>query len=287
MIGLTAEKTGLHGPLVLSGLTQIADDYDGFIIDLWGVIHNGVELFPGVLSCLQKLKEHNKTVIFLSNAPRASGAVIEKLTTLGISSDLYDTIVTSGDLTIEYLRRSSARTYYHIGVPEKDSSLLIGIGMNPVSSMPEAEIIIASNFQDHRPQLSDYQKDFILAIKNQVPMVCANPDIVVNFGNEICLCAGALAEEYQKQGGLVKFFGKPYREIYDYIFNSFEGKKWLVIGDSLETDIRGATINQLDSLLVLSGIHGKEICHTDPATWSVFEAHSAYPQYLIHQLVWN
>ncbi len=156
-------------PAVIAGLNEISHQYDGYIVDLWGVVHNGHELFDDVIPCLQKLKEAGKTVVFLSNAPRVSGVVIEQLTSFGLPQELYTGVVTSGDMTLDYVRRHESQTYFHIGIPEKDSSLLAGIGKNPALHMHEADLIIASNFDEERPYLEDYSEDFDLSIDRGYP----------------------------------------------------------------------------------------------------------------------
>ncbi|MBP6985699.1 MAG: TIGR01459 family HAD-type hydrolase [Alphaproteobacteria bacterium] len=247
-------KAGGQQPLI-KGLVELIDLYDSFIIDLWGVIHNGQHLYDGALECLQAIKSRNKTIVFLSNAPRASGATREQLQNLGISSHLYDGVITSGDLVIDTLRKLPAESYFHIGVPEKDASLLIGIGMNPVSRMQDADILIASNYMSAWPKTEDYYLAFDEAIAKDVPMYCANPDLYVRVHENLVPCAGMLAKTYEQRGGKVYYFGKPYASIYELIFSKYKGGKWLAIGDSLATDITGASNAGIDSWWVLSGIH--------------------------------
>jgi HAD superfamily hydrolase (TIGR01459 family) len=243
------------GPCTISGLAEVADNYSGFIVDLWGVVHNGVKLFDGVIPCLQKLKELDKKVVFLSNAPRVSGVIKEQLSAFGLDVELYGSIVTSGDVTLDYLRRHEAQEYFHIGCPDWDSSLLVGIGMNQVARMCDAEIIVASNFLASRPNPEDYFDEFEQAIERDIPLICANPDMMIYRGDEKSLCAGTLAEEYQKRGGRVQYFGKPHAQVYQYLFKQHESANWLAIGDALATDIKGANNMGIDSLLVLSGLH--------------------------------
>ena len=265
-------------PYMLSGLSEIADNYSGFIVDLWGVVHNGQRLFDTVIPCLQKLKDMDKTVVFLSNAPRVSGVVEEQLTSFGLPREVYTGIITSGDVTLDYLRRQSASSYYHIGCPEKDSSLLAGIGMNPATQMFDAEIIIASNFDVTKPVIEDYYKDFDRAIANEIPMLCANPDLLVYRGDTKFLCAGTLAVEYVKRGGNVHFFGKPHASVYNYLFEKHSSDTWIAIGDAMETDIKGANNVGIDSILVLSGIHQEDK--------DVHNKYDATPTFISSNLIW-
>lgn len=273
-----------HNPTILDGISEVVDLYDGLIIDLWGVVHNGKALYENVLSCFEKLKQSNKTIVLLSNAPRASGAVVDFLTELGLSRTLYDRLITSGDYALEYLRRFPSSTYYQIGQAEKDSSLIAGIGKNPVEDMADAGVIIVSNLQSHRPHLKDYHADFQRAIAKGVPMICANPDVIVNHGDEVHFCSGALALDYERFGGKVTYFGKPYAMVYEDIMSTYGDQKFLAIGDSLATDIKGAMNADIDSLLMLSGIHGHEIHADNPESWDMFAEYQAYPSYMMNLL---
>jgi len=266
------------GPTVIAGLAEVAANYDGFIIDLWGVVHNGQRLFDAVLPCLREIKDQDKTVVFLSNAPRSSGVIVDQLSAFGLPRDLYAGVITSGDATLEYLRRHDAKTYHHIGCPENDGSLLIGIGMNPAPHISQAEILIASNFDTNRPHLDDYIEEIETAIAHGIPMICANPDLMVYRGDVRFLCAGTLALEYQKRGGTVHFFGKPHSPVYNYLLNKYHADKWLAIGDALATDIKGANNAGIDSLLVLSGIHQND---ENP-----HDGHEAKPKYVADKFTW-
>ncbi len=266
------------GPTVIAGLAEIADNYDGYIVDLWGVVHNGEHLFDAVLPCLRELKDQGKTVVFLSNAPRSSGVIVDQLSAFGLPRDLYADVITSGDATLEYLRRHDARTYHHIGCPEKDGSLLIGIGMNPASHISQADIIIASNFDNNRPTLDEYADDLEAALSRSIPMICANPDLMVYRGEVKVLCAATLAQEYEKRGGTVLYFGKPHSPVYNYLLHKYQAENWLAIGDALATDIEGANKAGLDSLLVLSGIHQNDERSHD--------GHEAKPKYVADKFTW-
>jgi HAD superfamily hydrolase (TIGR01459 family) len=284
--GLLKLKTDSVEPFVISGLAEVADRYHGFILDLWGVVHDGYKLFDPVIPCLKHLKDMDKKIVLLSNAPRVSGVVIDQLTEFGLPSDLYAGVVTSGDMTLDYLRRLAADTYYHIGIPEKDSSLLAGIGMNPMPSMYEADVIIASNFADDRPDLADYCDDFDRAIALGIPMVCANPDLLVLRGDKRTYCSGTLAREYERRGGTVAYFGKPHTATYVYLNSLYAMDNWLAIGDALETDIKGANHSDIDSLLVLSGIHKAELSLDHLQNSLLYQKHDSQPDYITENLVW-
>ena len=250
------------GTQIIRDISEIIDNYDVFFIDLWGVVHNGVKLFPGVLEVLEVLKVKKKVIFFITNAPRRANVISKQLKEFGINYDLYDRIVSSGEITWFSLRKKIMSTskvlkFYHIG-PPRDEHLIEGLEFEECNDLSEVDIIVNTGPWGDRDKLENYTKILDTSRKYSIPMICSNPDKTVIRGNKFMICAGALAEYYEEIGGKVEYYGKPYSEIYNYCFqhlNNFDKKKILFVGDSLDNDIKGANIQKCDSLLVTNGIH--------------------------------
>ncbi len=253
---------------ILKGLSEASDDYDLFIFDLWGVMHNGITAFPNALQCLQHLREHTRCeIIFLSNAARLSHSISAHLTSLGIKEDLYDKLLTSGDVTANIIStrakkqiHPSGPKYFHIG-PERAQPTLDACGGQEVA-LEDAELIICTGFFREEEHVDDYTELLKSALKLNLPMICANPDVIINRGDRIIPCPGAIAAFYEKLGGKVERFGKPYPAIYDCVFTQHtqvSRSRAVMIGDSLSTDIRGARQAGIDSIWIGSGIHADDL----------------------------
>ena len=249
-------------PEELKKFKNISNVYDVYFIDLWGVIHNGINLFDNAITVLNELKMQQKKVVLISNAPRTSNTVRQFLKKLNFDLNLIDLLVTSGDVTKNYIHKNKKKIFYHLG-PVKDKDLFEGIS-NISSDVNETQEIICTGLIDEiGGNISDYENIFKSWILKEKTIVCANPDEVVSRGNNIEFCAGALAKYYKKLGGTVLYFGKPYEEIYKFaklniekkIGLTVEKKRILAIGDNLKTDIYGAQNFNIDSLLILNGIY--------------------------------
>ena len=249
---------------MVDGIGKWSDRYDAVILDLWGVIHNGLTVYPAVPACLAKLRAAGIQILFLSNAPRRSKEVVKRLTELGIAREAYDHIITSGDLVREALiaRKDPfyavlGRAYYRLG-PSRDWGLMEGMDYRTVV-FEEAEFIINTGlFEDETETVADYETFIAQALARALPMVCVNPDRSVMRGPSLLPCAGALAEVYEQRGGPTSYRGKPYRSAYEACFAAFGGvdrSRILAIGDSLHTDIAGAQSAGIDAVFVTSGIH--------------------------------
>ncbi len=239
---------------------EIINEYEYFIFDVWGVVHDGVVAFPNVLKTFKHLQELGKKVCFLSNAPRRAKIVVEVLAKYGIHSDLYKFILTSGEaafLDLKENERNFGQKYYYIG-PKKDIDLLDGLSYKRVDSAYGADFVVATGFDGEHSTLEEKLSQLHDAIKHDLPMICVNPDmLVVRKDGVEMLCAGVLAAEYKKIGGEVIYYGKPYQHVYEIAHKLFgfpDKKKIVAIGDGLETDIEGANIFGIDSVLVTSGI---------------------------------
>ena len=251
-----------QSPEEIVNFRNISDRYNTYLVDLWGVIHNGLKLFDNAIYVLKKLKSENKKVVLISNAPRTHETVKKFLLKLNFELNLIDLLITSGDVTRNYILENSDKNFYHLG-PDKDDDLFYGI-KNITKNVYDSDEVVCTGLIDKIGQdISDYQSLFIELINKEKVFICANPDEVVSRGDKIEFCAGALAKYYKKLGGRVKYFGKPYGEIYnftkDQIVQQFgiieEKDKILAVGDNLKTDIYGAQNYEIDSLLILNGIY--------------------------------
>tara|TARA_A100001011_G_scaffold79914_1_gene82792 strand:+ start:3464 stop:4330 length:867 start_codon:yes stop_codon:yes gene_type:complete len=249
-------------PEELKKFKSISSMYNVYFIDLWGVIHNGINLFEKAIVVLDELKKQKKKVVLISNAPRPSDTVKQFLIKLNFDFRLIDLLVTSGDVTKNYIYKNQKKIFYHLG-PVKDNDLFEGIN-NISSDINQTQEIICTGLVDEiGNNISDYQNLFKSWILKEKTFVCANPDEVVSRGNKIEFCAGSLAKYYKKLGGTVLYFGKPYNEIYKFaklniekkIGHIIEKKRILAVGDNLKTDIHGAQNFNIDSLLILNGIY--------------------------------
>ena len=236
---------------------NLISKYDVFFIDLWGVVHNGVNLFGNTLDVLKRIKQEKKKIFFLTNAPRRAYVISDQLKKFGLSEDLYDFIVSSGELTWLSLKKKKyeKKRGFQIG-PERDFHLIEGLDIQIVNKVSLAEIIINTGPWGDNDKLENYTSVLNKLCESNALMICSNPDKTVIRGEKFMICAGLLAEYYQKIGGKVEYFGKPHKKIYEFCYKKIKkDMKILVIGDSLENDIRGANKQNLDSLLITDGIH--------------------------------
>jgi HAD superfamily hydrolase (TIGR01459 family) len=253
---------------LLTGLREIAADYDGFILDLWGVLHDGTAPFPGVVDALARLKAAGKRVAVLSNAPRRAALVASRMSEIGIAPELYDHVHSSGEEAWQHLKRrddafyaSLGRRCYHIG-PSRDDNMLEGIDLERVATIDAAELILNTGPSwGWDETVGTYEPLLGAARARELPMVCANPDLVVMHEGRMALCAGALAKRYEEMGGRVRWHGKPFPSVYATCFALLglgDRRRIVAVGDSLRTDIAGAEGAGIASVLVLGGIHGEE-----------------------------
>jgi HAD superfamily hydrolase (TIGR01459 family) len=252
---------------LISRLRELAPRYDGFILDLWGVIHDGVAPMPGALDCLRSLMEQGKRIVLLSNAPRRADDVIRRITRIGVPPGTYHHVMSSGEEAWQYLNRRDnlfyaalGRRCLHIG-SERDMEIREGLALEFVDTVAEAQFILNTGPAGWDDRIEDYEPLLHPALDRDLPMVCANPDLVVMHGDRLALCAGALAKWYEEGGGRVRWHGKPYRSVYDTCLGLLgiqDRSRIVAIGDSLRTDIAGAAGAGLDSLLIAGGIHAEE-----------------------------
>src|SRR5712691_9577364 len=252
---------------VIDGMQALAPGYDGFILDLWGVVHDGTAPFPGVLDCMARLVGAGKRVVLLSNAPRRSDDVVRRIAKIGVPAGLYHGVMSSGEEAWQHLARRDdpfyaalGRRALHIG-SERDLEIRVGLGLDFVETPAEADFILNTGPAEWEDTIADYTPVLAAARERDLPMVCANPDLVVIHNGQPALCAGALAEEYERLGGRVRWHGKPYPSVYDSclaLLGITERRRILAIGDSLRTDIAGAAGAGIDALLIAGGVHAGE-----------------------------
>ena len=240
-----------------NGLQSIADNYDLFYIDLWGVVHNGVNLHEKAIAVLKELLKKNKVFVLLTNAPRPNKTVQNFLEKMGMDKVLRDHVFTSGEAALNYLKKSYlSKKFYHIG-PPRDFDLFYLFEKNKCEDISDSEYLLCTGlFDDHDKDLKFY-KD-LLEKHITKKMICTNPDLIVDRGEVRELCAGSVAMVFEKMGGEVVYFGKPHPEVYNQSTDN-KNKKILAIGDNLNTDIKGANLLNYDSLLISNGIHRNEI----------------------------
>jgi HAD superfamily hydrolase (TIGR01459 family) len=260
------------GIRLIRGVGALAPRYDGFILDLWGVVHDGVAPLPGALECLRGLLEAGKRIVLLSNAPRRAEDVVERIDRIGVSVGLYHNVMSSGEEAWQHLIRRDDSFYaalgwrcLHIG-SERDVGIREGLGLELVETTEEAEFILNTGPAGWDDRVEDYAPLLGRALERALPMVCANPDLVVMHGDRLAVCAGALAQWYEERGGSVRWHGKPFRSVYETCFGLLgigDLSRILAIGDSLRTDIAGAAGAGIDSVLIAGGIHADEFGATD------------------------
>lgn len=260
---------------LISGLRELAPRYDGFILDLWGVIHDGLAPLPGAIDCLQSLIDAGRRIVLLSNAPRRADDVVRRITAVGVPVGLYHDVMSSGEEAWQHLKRREdpfyaalGRRCLHIG-SERDLEIREGLGLDYVDAPADAQFVLNTGPAGWDDRIEDYEPILREALARGLPMVCANPDLVVQRGSTLHLCAGALAKWYEEAGGRVRWHGKPFRLVYDsclVLLGIGERSRILAIGDSLRTDIAGAAGAGIDSLLIAGGIHADEFGLGDEQT---------------------
>lgn len=253
----------------LDGFAPLAQDHDGFIVDLWGVVHDGIAPYPGAVDCLLRLRAAGKRVVLLSNAPRRARLVQAGLRGMGLPDDGYDGILTSGEATrTALLERTDpwfaalGQRVLHLG-PEKDRNIFEDLDLEIVADPAHADFVLNTGPDDDSGDtlVDPYLPLLRRCAERGLPMLCANPDLEIVRGGRRILCAGLLSRFYEQYGGLVRSVGKPYREVYEAVFPMLEvpTARILAVGDALATDIAGAKAAGIASCWVLGGIHAEMI----------------------------
>ena len=238
----------------LNHLSDIYEKYDTFVIDLWGVVHNGVKLNSKAINVIDQLTSSSKKVVFLSNAPRPSSKVINFLLKMNMNKKYLSNVMTSGEAAMHAINKNQfGKTFYHLG-PPRDISIFERVKQNKVDLESCDFIICTGLFDEHENDLEYYKKFLEKYVTKK--FICTNPDLTVHRGDAEELCAGSIAKVFEELGGEVVYFGKPYKEIYKLCFN--ENEKVLAIGDNLRTDIKGANNLNIDCIFISKGVHRNE-----------------------------
>jgi len=284
-------------PAFIDHISVLASAYDVLLCDVWGVVHNGVAPFPGACDALARFRAGGGTVVLITNAPRTSEVVAYQLDRIGFPRAAYDHVVSSGDVTRGVIARRRHEAVFHVG-PERDRSIFAELGIRTTPEEAADYAVCSGLFDDTRETPDDY-RDLLGRMRARgMLMVCANPDLVVVRGETLVYCAGSIADLYASLGGEVLYAGKPHRPIYDEALARVEAtrgapvrrERILAIGDSVRTDLTGATRFGLDCLFVTAGIHAEELGagdKPDPAVLSrIFADADAWPKAITRELAW-
>ncbi|HEV2559987.1 MAG TPA: TIGR01459 family HAD-type hydrolase [Microvirga sp.] len=288
-------------PLV-DGLKTLAGDYDLILCDVWGVIHNGIAAYPAAADALMRFRDGGGRVVLVSNAPRPGSAVVTQLDRLGVPRSTFDAIVTSGDITRKAIVERIETVVHHMG-PTRDKPLFEGLPVR-FGGIDEADYVVCSGFdhEDEREESVEVSRPRLEAMRaRDLFMVCANPDLVVERGDRLIPCAGALAAVYEEMGGTVLYAGKPHRPVYDEaraVAARIAGRdtipldRILGVGDAFRTDIAGAVAFGIDALFVARGIHTHELgLHdgslADPRVQDWLARQAVRPNGMMDTLVWE
>ena len=284
-------------PPITSHFAALAGDYDIVLSDVWGVVHNGIAATPEACDALTRFRAGGGTVVLLTNAPRPGANVREILDRLAVPHSAYDAIVSSGDVARALIIARAGERVFHVG-PERDLPMFEGLDA-PITELERADYAVCSGlFDDTVETPQDYQPLVERMRARSLPMICANPDVVVERGDKLVYCAGAIADLYAAAGGEVVYAGKPYRPIYEQALSVAEAAhgapvahhRLLAIGDSVRTDIKGAAALGIDSLFVTAGIHAEELGERhDPDTLAlsnIFAAAGVVPKAVMSRLTW-
>jgi HAD superfamily hydrolase (TIGR01459 family) len=251
---------------ILASIGDIAERYDAVFCDVWGVVHNGRSPYAGAVAALQRLRAAGKTVILLTNVPKPRWSIPPQLERMGVPADAWDVIVTSGDAIRAELAARAPGPMFKIGPGDYDKPLWEGLGLDE-TPLEQAQFIGISGLNRDDETPADYAEILRQAKARDLELLCANPDIVVQFGDKLIWCAGAVARDYAEMGGRVVMAGKPYPPIYELASRELTAiaqrdiakSRILAIGDGLPTDIAGANAHGIDSVFIASGMHGEAL----------------------------
>jgi HAD superfamily hydrolase (TIGR01459 family) len=287
----------------IDNFLELSKSYQYFVFDIWGVIHDGSSTYDGVIETLEELRKENKNICFLSNAPRRAFLVAEVLAKMGVKKNLYDFILTSGEAFYQDLElnqknnfQNFGKKYFYIG-PQKDRNILENLDYKMVENPQIADFAITTGYDYDDSKIDEKDRQLKESWQNNLTLICVNPDkIVVKKTGEEMLCAGQIADRYQKIGGEVVYYGKPHQKVYQKLMQNFDisdKNKILAIGDSLETDIKGAADFSVDSVLITSGILANKLgikfgekCDENKLE-SICNQQKIYPNFVISKLFNN
>ena len=268
---------------LIKGLREVQDKYDAFFIDLWGVIHNGVQIFPEAINVLENLSKLNKKFVLITNAPRPIKSVEKYLINLKMDKIFIKNVFTSGEAALQTLKKNIyGEKFYHLG-PKRDEDLIMSFKKNK-TSLDKCDFILCTGLFDYEENSLNYYKN-LLKKYTKLKMLCTNPDLVVHRGIKMEYCAGTIATIFENLGGMVVYYGKPYPEIYNFCVKKNETV--LAIGDNIRTDIRGANQMKFDSLFITGGIHKKEFINLSVENYDeVLKKYKTKTNYYQEKLSW-
>ncbi len=265
----------------LEHLSEIYENYDTYVIDLWGVIHNGINLNKSAVNVLDKLSMNSKKIVFLSNAPRPSEQVRNFLQKMKLADNYLNNIVTSGEAAMYAINENRfGKLFFHLG-PSRDESIYSKVKNNK-TELEKCDFILCTGLFDEYEENLDYYKNLLKNFINK-KLICTNPDLTVHRGSHEELCAGTIAQIFESLGGKVVYFGKPHNEIYKMCFNKKE--RVLAIGDNFRTDIRGANNLNIDSVFITDGVHRNEF-NNDLELINLAKKYKVKPNYFQSKLTW-
>lgn len=280
---------------ILDSISSLARRYDVWFTDIWGVIHNGLQPFPKAVEACKLFRQGGGAVILISNSPRPAETTAIQLREVGVTDDCYDAIATSGDVTRKLISAYRGKTIFHLG-PERDLPIFDGLGAT-LGAVEESAVVVCSGlFDDETETPDDYAEQLAQMYQHNLPMICANPDIVVERGDRLIYCAGAIAKAYAELGGETIYGGKPHAPIYQLAFSQAKlqrsavtRQRILAIGDGLHTDIPGAAAAGIDSLFIASGVHvpgGKQGLMNNTVLNKLLAESEARPVAAMSELAW-
>jgi HAD superfamily hydrolase (TIGR01459 family) len=276
----------MPNPVVISGVSKIADQFDLFILDQFGVLHDGSAPYPGVLDCISELRRSEKKIIILSNSGKRSRENEKRLENLGFPAGSWDVFLSSGEAAWRSLASGIAYRSCFLISRDDDRSAIDGLTLEPAGSPGEADVILLTASEGDRFDLLHYERLLSGAARRGVPCLCTNPDKVMLTPSGQKFGAGRIAELYAKMGGPVRFVGKPYPAIYEAALSAMgnpDKSRVICIGDSVEHDISGAASAGLCSALVRTGIHAEA---SETVLNEEYNHHNARPDFILPGLVW-
>jgi HAD superfamily hydrolase (TIGR01459 family) len=285
-------------PSFIERFEPLARDYDVLFCDIWGVVHNGITAFPQACDALMRFRGGGGTVILITNAPRAGAAVARILDRLSVPREAYDAITSSGDVTRGIVASRLPQAVFHLG-PQRDLSIFNGLDVS-FAPLESADYVVCSGLFDDTTETPESYRDMLAAMRaRSLFMVCANPDVVVERGDTLVYCAGALADAYAALGGEVLYCGKPHAPIYQAALATAAAsrgdkapsrKRVLAVGDSVRTDLTGAAAFGLDCMFVTSGVHAEQYGSREApdldALRAMFAAAGVAPKAVMRELAW-
>lgn len=284
-------------PAFTHHFSTIAPNYDVLLSDVWGVVHNGVAATVSACDALRRFRAQGGTVVLITNAPRPGEFVQRFIDDIKVPRESYDAIVSSGDVTCALIRERAGQRVGHIG-PPRDLPMFEDVGASPVPIERADYVVCSGLFDDTTEKPEDYDGIIATMLTRKLPMICANPDIVVERGHHLVYCAGAIADRYAAKGGDVIYAGKPYRPIYEQAIRAarhaagkeIEQGRVLAIGDSIRTDLKGAVAFGIDCLFVTAGIHAEEFGEREnpdaAALSTIFKDAQVAPKLVMRTLAW-